>query len=157
MGILSYIKIGAVILLLSAIGAAYWYFNWSQKEMQVLRENAVKLEMALVQSEAAVKALQDSMREAVARFNATNQKFQEARENNIVLRDKLGKHELGALAEAKPGLVQNLVNRGSANVARCFEILSGSPLTESERAATKRSQINTSCPDIANPNFKGEE
>jgi hypothetical protein len=157
MGLLSYIKIGGFVILLAAIGGAYWYFNWSQKEMQTLRENNTKLELAIAESEAAIAALRDSMREAVARFNATNQKFQEARENNIILRDRLGKHELGALAEAKPGLVENIINRGSANVGRCFEILSGSPLTESERAATKKSQINSSCPDIANPNYVGEE
>ena len=73
------------------------------------------------------------------------------------MRDKLSKHELGALAEAKPGLVQKLVNKGSANAARCFEILTGSPLSESERAATKKSEINSSCPDIANPNYVSEE
>lgn len=157
MGLLSYIKIGALIVLLAAISGAYWYFNWSQQEMQTLRDNNIKLELAIAESEATVKALRDSMQEAVARFNTTNQKFQSARKDNIVLRDKLGRHELGALAEAKPGLVENLVNKGSQNAARCFEILTGSPLTETERAATKKSQINPSCPDIANPNYVGEE
>lgn len=157
MGILTYIKIGAFVVLASAIAGAYWYFKWSQDEMAQLRENNLTLELAVKESEATVKALRDSMQEAVARFNATNQAFQSARKDTVRLRDKLGKHELGALAERKPGLVQNIVNKGTADVQRCFEILSGSPLTESERAATKRSEINTSCPETANPNYVGEE
>lgn len=157
LGIMSYLKIGAVVLLVSAIAGAYWYFNWSQSEIQALRENVTKYEMALAQSEAAVKALQDSMREAVARFNSTNKKFQNARKDNIILRDKLSKHELGVLAERKPKLIQNIVNKASKNAARCFEILTGSPLTEAERKATKKSQINPSCPQIANPNYVGEK
>ena len=37
--------------------------------------------------------------------------------------------------------------------ARCFEIAQGSPLTEEELNATKKSQINAECPNIANPNY----
>ena len=36
---------------------------------------------------------------------------------------------------------------------RCVEISSGSPLTESEINATKKSEINRECPSIANPNY----
>lgn len=157
MGILTYIKIGAFVVLASAIAGAYWYFNWSQKEMQQLRENNVLLETSLAQSEAAIAALRDSMRESVERFNQAQSKFQQSQKNVIVLRDKLGKHELGALARAKPGLVEKLVNRGSERANRCLEIITGSPLTEEERSATKKSEINTECPDIANPNYKGDE
>jgi len=34
-----------------------------------------------------------------------------------------------------------------------MEIASGSPLTEEELAATKKSQTNTECPRLANPNY----
>lgn len=157
MGILSSVKIGAVMVLLAALAGAAWYFKWSQSEMQILRDNQTKLELALETSEATIDALRSSMQEAVARFNQTNQAFQKARKDTVRLRDKLSKHELGALAEAKPGLVEALVNKGSNNASRCFEILTGSPLTEAERAATKKSEINPSCPDVANPNYVGEE
>jgi hypothetical protein len=36
---------------------------------------------------------------------------------------------------------------------RCIEIATGSPLTESEINATKKSQINGECPSLANPNY----
>jgi len=36
---------------------------------------------------------------------------------------------------------------------RCLEIVSGSPLTEEEINVTKKSKANTTCSDIANPNY----
>ena len=44
-------------------------------------------------------------------------------------------------------------NKGSDRATRCVEIAGGSPLTESEINATKKSEINTECPSIANPNY----
>jgi len=36
---------------------------------------------------------------------------------------------------------------------RCVEIAMGSPLTEKEKNATKKSEINAECPSLANPNY----
>ena len=44
-----------------------------------------------------------------------------------------------------------IITKDNAN--RCMEIASGSPLTEEELAATKKSQTNTECPRLANPNY----
>ena len=70
-----------------------------------------------------------------------------------VLIKKLSEHDFGQLAEARPTLVVKIVNKVSVNANRCMEIASGSPLTESELAATKKSQTNTECPRLANPNY----
>jgi len=80
--------------------------------------------------------------------------FQTARSENNNLRKKLAKHDIGYLSERKPQLMQKIINKGINFAGRCFEILSGSPLTDSEKTANKPSQINTSCPDIANPQYK---
>ena len=61
--------------------------------------------------------------------------------------------DVGKLAIAKPDAIQRITNKGSANATRCIEIASGSPLTEEEKNATKKSEINTECPSIANPNY----
>ena len=47
--------------------------------------------------------------------------------------------------------VQKLRADNAAN--RCIEIASGAELTEAEKNATKKSEINTECPSIANPNY----
>ena len=61
--------------------------------------------------------------------------------------------DFGALANEKPKLIERITNKGSANANRCVEIAMGSPLTEKEKNATKKSEINSECPSIANPNY----
>ena len=75
------------------------------------------------------------------------------------LRDKfnktsslLGERDIGTLGVAKPRPVGKIITKGTQNVFRCFEIVSGAPLTEKETNAEKPSQLNTSCPSVANPN-----
>ena len=53
----------------------------------------------------------------------------------------------------KPKAIERITNAASDKATRCIEIASGSPLTEKEINATKKSEINTECPSIANPNY----
>ena len=64
----------------------------------------------------------------------------------------LGSRDMGKLAISKPSPIKKIVNRGTVDIMRCFEIVSGKLLTEKEKNAEKPSQLNRSCPDIANPN-----
>jgi hypothetical protein len=91
------------------------------------------------------------------RLTVLNKQFQEARKENNVLKEKLSEHDIGYLAAQRPKTMQRLFNKGTKDVGRCFEILSGAPLTEEEKSATKKSQANSSCPDIANPNYKAKK
>ena len=50
-------------------------------------------------------------------------------------------------------MTEDVLNKGSDNALRCAEILSGAPLLESEIQATKPSEINPECYELANPNF----
>ena len=53
----------------------------------------------------------------------------------------------------KTKAIERITNAASVKANRCIEIASGSPLTEKEINATKKSEINTECPSIANPNY----
>jgi hypothetical protein len=61
--------------------------------------------------------------------------------------------DIGDLGIKRPESVERIINKGSANAMRCSEIAMGSPLTEKEKNATKKSEINSECPSIANPNY----
>ena len=61
--------------------------------------------------------------------------------------------DVGKLAIAKTKSIERITNGASALATRCIEIASGSPLTEKEKNATKKSEINSECPSIANPNY----
>jgi hypothetical protein len=45
------------------------------------------------------------------------------------------------------------MNKGSVNAKRCVELASGAEHTEAELKATRKSEINTECPSLANPNY----
>ena len=49
--------------------------------------------------------------------------------------------------------IERITNGASTLATRCIEIASGSPLTEEEKNATKKSEINSECPSIANPKY----
>lgn len=146
-----YLILGAVML--TIVGAFYWYFNWSQNELAVLRENNAKLETAVQIQEQTIKKLQEDFRRQAEILNEVNDNFAKSQEEARRLSDKLMKHDIGHLAEKKPGLMENRINKASKDAARCFELLSGVEHTQEELAATKKSEINNECPSIANPNY----
>ena len=154
MGIMTYIKLGAFMVLIGALWGAKAYFDWSQNEIKVLQGNNIKLELAIEQSEAAIESLQNGIKKSHKAHDTVSRKFAKSRQDNTRLKDLLGKHDLGFLASKKPGMIQKRTNIGTSNANRCFEIVSGSPLTASERNATKPSEINSSCPDLANPRYR---
>ena len=61
--------------------------------------------------------------------------------------------DFGKLAIEKTKVIERITNKGGKNAGRCIEIASGSPLTEAEINATKKSEINPECPSIANPKY----
>lgn len=135
------------------VAGFYWYYQDSQKRIMDLMANQAKLETAVAIQEATIKQQQEDMAKQAATLEKVNDAFAKAQADKQNLTDKLMKHDLGKLAEKKPGLVEEKINRGTDNVGRCFEILSGAPLTDAERNATKKSEINNECPSIANPAY----
>ena len=132
---------------------AYVWITKLQNDNKILQVNQSKLEGAVSEQQAAIEQhVADAAKIQAA--NADLREEQAALEKDKKsLAKKLGRHELDVLAENKPGLVVRIINRASRNELRCFEIQTGSPLTPDELAATKKSEINGECPDIANPNY----
>lgn len=127
-------------------GAFYWYYNDTQARMEILHGNNAKLETAVAISEETVSTLQADFRKANEELNRVNTEFAAIRAQNRVLADKLARHDLAVLGAGKPGLVERLVNRGTVNAGRCFELLSGAPLTDKEKEATDGKSFNNECP-----------
>ena len=152
--------IQVVIILVMLMGAggfgAYTWVQRLQAENQILQVNQDKLQGAL-DDQALVVQMQEQDAKAIQKINASLRAEVDAAEKDAKnLAKKLGRHELDILAANKPGLVVKIINRASKNEMSCYEIASGSPLTEEELAATKKSQINGECPGSANPNYKGD-
>jgi DNA repair exonuclease SbcCD ATPase subunit len=141
-------KLAAVmaIMMLALCGAGYMYYQDTQERIAILNANNAKLETAVAISEEAVSTLQADFLKANAELSRVNQEFAAIRAQNNVLADKLAKHDLAVLGAGKPALVERLVNRGTINAGRCFELLAGAELTDKEKEAKDGKAFNNECP-----------
>jgi len=141
-------KLAGVMALLMFVmgGAFYWYYNDTQERMTILNQNNAKLEVAIQTSEAAIEQLQVDYKRASEELTKVNEEFGAIRKQNQVLSDKLGRHDLGNLAENKPGLVERVISGATVKANRCFELLSGADLTDKEKEAKNGKSFNSECP-----------
>lgn len=141
-----------VVILATVTGLFYWYYTDTQARIAILQENNSILQTSLETSEATVTALRTDVLRINSELVSVNKDFAEIRRQNDVLADKLEDHDLGLLAERKSGLMEKLVNNGTANAGRCLELLSGAPLNEKERNAKDGKEFNSECPWLFTPN-----
>jgi chromosome segregation ATPase len=139
---------------LAAAGfALFKYYEYTQNQIRIYAENAAKAEMAQQETQAALAQTLADLQQVQEKFTQVSSEFEAAESRVSGLENKLKEHDLPYLAEQKPGLIDKIVDKGTKDVLRCLEIVSGSPLTEEEINVTKKSKANTTCPDIANPNY----
>ena len=143
----SSLKIGLVLVMLAGAGGGYLYVNKLQKDNAVLKTNQIKLETAVQESNQVIEQQTKDLkkiRSTLKKVEEVNAKLQADRN---ALNKRLGKHDIGNLAENKPGLVEKIINKASDNAARCMEIASGSPLTEEELNGTPNRECPSFWPD----------
>jgi len=143
----SSLKIGLVLVMLAGAGGGYLYVNKLQKDNAVLKTNQIKLETAVQESNQVIEQQTKDLkkiRSTLKKVEEVNTKLQADRD---ALNKRLGKHDIGNLAENKPGLVEKIINKASDSAARCMEIASGSPLTEEELNGTPNRECPSFWPD----------
>ena len=146
--------------MLMGAGGGLWYVQHLKSENEILTLNNAKLNDAVEQQQAVIeqqladikeiqdinKQLSESNKKLTADLEVANEKFNKVNASGE-------RRDIGNLAVNKPKSIQIIESRREKQRARCFEIAQGSPLTEEEINATKKSQINAECPNIANPNY----
>lgn len=146
--------------MLMGAGGGLWYVQHLKSENEILTLNNEKLEGAVAQQQAVIeqqladikeiqdinKQLAENNKKLTADLEVANEKFNKVNASGE-------RRDIGNLAVQKPKSIQIIEGRREKQRARCFEIAQGSPLTEEEKNATKKSQINAECPNIANPNY----
>ena len=155
MFILSSIKKYVILAgIISVVAFGAWkYYTYTQNQIRIFAENAAVAKQAAAETQNALEQTQRDLVDVRIQFTVANTKFQQAAERVNSLEEKLAENDINYLASRRPGLVEKIVDKATVNVLRCLEIVSGSPLTEDEINATKRSQINGECPGLANPNY----
>lgn len=118
------IKIYALVVVVALLGgvgyAAKSYYTSTQNTIKVLRENNVKLEIAVDTAEASTKALQADIAKSAALNKKLQQDLQKAESYGDELRSKLSKLNLivEALRDAK--VLEGKMNGATAKLWREF-------------------------------------
>jgi len=140
----SSLKIGLVLLMLAGAGGGYLYINKLQKDNATLKVNQIKLESAVEDQKAVIESQAEDFKKIRQTLTKLEEEKAKLEKDKADLSKRLGKHDIGNLAENKPGLVERIINGASSSASRCVEIASGSPLTEEELNGTP----NRECPSF---------
>ena len=139
----------------TAIAGGGFYVVKLQKDNAILKANAIKLESAVAEQQTLIENQKKDFKEILDANKKRNELVSVLKKDLDDLDKRFNKknRDVGKLAIAKTKSIERITNGASALATRCIEIASGSPLTEAEKNATKKSEINTECPSIANPNY----
>ena len=107
-----------LIGLLVALGI-FSYFLYS--ENQTLTQNNYKLEIAVEEQKVAMLAIKESYEkqgQSLMQMSARNAEIEQDMNKYL---DIFRRHNLNQLAEAKPGLIETRINKGTADVFKSIE------------------------------------
>lgn len=156
----SSIKIAIVLMMLAGAGGGFVYVKNLKADLATSEANNLKLEQS-VESQKAVIEQQANDFKAILVANQELEKTNKTLAAEFAALDKRfnkinGKGEvrdLGDLAVKRTKPIERVINNATKKAMRCVEIAMGAELTEKERTATKKSEINSECPSIANPSY----
>ena len=149
------IRLFLIGIVASALIGAGVYVKKLRSDNAILKANQIKLESAVVEQQLLITKQKEDFKEILKSNQEMNKLIGALKEdlNNLDKRFNKKNRDFGKLAIEKTKAIQRIMNKGSVNAQRCIEIASGAELTEDEKNATKKSEINTECPSIANPNY----
>ena len=155
-GLFGQVKMVFTIIMLLGLAGAGAYVLKLRGDNAILKGNQVKMEQALEQQTKFIEQ-QKKDYEAILKANQEVNKLVGNLKKDIDDLDKRfnkGTRDLGKTAMERPEAMERIINKASDKALRCVEIAGGAKLTEAEKTATKKSEINSECPAIANPAYK---
>ena len=154
------IKIAMIVVALATAGGGFLHYKNVKADLETAKANMIKLEQGIAEQQAVIEQQRKdftAIRQANEELLAVNQTL--TREMNA-LDERFNKinaqgevRDIGKLAIERDRAVERIINSASAKAMRCVEIAMGAELTEKELNATKKSEINSECPSLANPNY----
>jgi septal ring factor EnvC (AmiA/AmiB activator) len=124
LGIKQYIYMAIGGVLLTSAFIAYKYYTDTQLTITTLTANNARLEQAVALNEETVRTLRANYNRVVEENRRVSEEFSQSRTQVDELQKKLSEHDIGFLAEEKPGLIENIINNATDEIFREFEELS---------------------------------
>lgn len=151
-GTFKMIMVGVMVAGLAGAGA---YVFKLRADNATLKANQIKLESAVSEQKQLIENQKKDFEAILTANKEMNELIGKLKTDFADLDKRFNKknRDVGLLAIERTKSVERITNSASDKANRCIEIASGSPLTEKEINATKKSEINTECPSIANPNY----
>ena len=148
-------KMVMVVIMIGGLAGAGMYVMKLRSDNAILKANQIKLEEAVSSQKELIAKQQEDFKEILEANNKMNELVANLKKDldDLDKRFNKGGRDFGKLAIEKTKVIQKIINGASDKAIRCVEIAGGSPLTEQELNATKKSEINRECPSIANPNY----
>ena len=142
-------------ILASAVIGAGVYVMKLRSDNAILKANAVKMESAIADQKTLIENQKKDFTEILNANKKMNELVNVLKKDLTDLDKRFNKknRDVGKLAIQRTESIERITNGASALATRCIEIASGSSLTEAEKNATKKSEINSECPSIANPKY----
>ena len=149
------IRLFLIGILASAVVGAGVYVMKLRSDNAILKANAVKMESAITEQKELILSQKKDFEDILAANQKMNELVGVLKKDleNLDKRFNKKNRDVGKLAIAKTKSIERITNGASALATRCIEIASGAELTEDEKNATKKSEINSECPSIANPKY----
>jgi hypothetical protein len=156
-GVAGLIKVVLIFVIVAIFAGGLWYVTGLRANLAVAEANERKLTQAIEDQQAVLSQMRADI-EIQQRVNQELAESVQRQQRDISeLTDRFNvnargeKRDFGAIAAAKPAVVERLVNRGSANALRCLELASGAELNEREKNAKTSKDLNPECPGLVQP------
>ena len=155
----SLIKIVAILVIVLVVAGGLYYITNLKANLAISEMNNQTLKDGIEQQQKLLEQMQKDVAQ-IQKINSELSGLAEKQQQEVRdLSDRFNVNargetrDFGALAAAKPSVVERAINRGTKNALRCLALASGAEHTEQELNAKTTSEINRECPNIANPNF----
>ena len=149
------VKIFFIGIIATAVIGGGLYVMKLRSDNATLKANQIKLESAVQDQQELITQQKNDFKDILAANQKMNELVSVLKKDLDDLDNRFNKggRDFGKVAIEKTDAINRIINKGSDNATRCIEISSGAELTEEERNATKKPEINRECPGIANPNY----
>ena len=117
------IKLSIILagLLVVTVAGSAWYIDYQADQITTLKGNQVVLETEIQKQNESIERYLEQQKNQQVQLDQLESEKRAAMEDVNRLRKTFAKHDLDKLALAKPGLIQNRINKASARVMATLE------------------------------------
>jgi biopolymer transport protein ExbB/TolQ len=108
-------------LLVVTVAGSAWYIDYQADQITTLKGNQIVLETEIQKQNESIERYLEQQKKQQVQLDQLESEKRAAMEDVNRLRKTFAKHDLDKLALAKPGLIQNRINKASARVMATLE------------------------------------